>query len=156
MGGTKTDLAILSRTTGPRRPFAQRRYDSAAYNGLADVARSFLDDVGMKVGAVCFAVAGPVMNGAAELTNLRWRIDEASLAAALEVERAWLLNYLVATASAIPLLRPDELHSIKEGEALRGGVLAVIAPGRKAGRANLSCSQRAPGGCRSGLSAGQP
>ena len=92
MGGTKTDLAVVSPARGPRRPLAQRRYSSVAHVSLAQMAESFLDDANMKVEAACFAVAGPVFQGEAQLTNLAWHIDESSLAAQLGVERAWLLN----------------------------------------------------------------
>lgn len=138
MGGTKTDLAVVSPARGARRPLAKRRYSSVAHVSLAEMARSFLDDVNMKVAAACFAVAGPVIQGEAELTNLAWHIDESSLAALLGVERAWLLNDLVAIASAIPLLPPDELYPIKEVESQPGGTVAVLAPGTGLGEAFLT------------------
>ncbi len=137
VGGTKTDLAVVSVEAGPRRPLAKQQYPSTGHAGLAEMAREFLDEAGLTVQAACFDVAGPVMDGAVRLTNLDWDLDEASLAAALHVERAWLLNDLVATASAIPLLEPDELYAIKGGEAREGGVIAVLAPGTGLGEAFL-------------------
>src|ERR671925_518748 len=90
VGGTKTDLAVVSAAGGPRETLARRRYVSAAYPGLAEMAKECLDD------------AGPVMDGQAQLTNLDWRLDERSLTAQLSLEQAWLINDLVAIASAIP------------------------------------------------------
>ena len=83
VGGTKTDLAVVSTVGGPRQPLAKRRYPSADYPGLAEMSREFLDGAGLKVQAASFDVAGPVLHGAAQLTNLTWRLDEASLASAL-------------------------------------------------------------------------
>src|SRR5437899_3731135 len=83
IGGTKTDLAVVSTVGGPRHPLAKRRYPSADYPGLAEMSREFLDEAGLKVRAASFDVAGPVLQGAAQLTNLTWRLDEVSLASAL-------------------------------------------------------------------------
>jgi glucokinase len=138
VGGTKTDLAVVSAATGAREQLARRRYPSSAYPGLAEMALAFLSEVGLEVDAACFDVAGPVMNGTAQLTNLDWDLDQVTLAAALGVDHAWLLNDLVATASAIPLLRPPELHRVKKGEADPGGAIAVLAPGTGLGEAFLT------------------
>lgn len=138
MGGTKTDLAVVSPARGPRRPLAERRYSSVAHVSLAQMAQSFLGGVNVKVEAACFAVAGPVFQGEAQLTNLGWHLDESSLAELLGVERAWLLNDVVAMASAIPLLPPDELYPIKEVESQTGGTIAVLAPGTGLGEAFLT------------------
>jgi glucokinase len=100
--------------------------------------RAFLREVAMAVDAACLDVAGPVIGGEARLTNLPWEISEASLAAALELDKVWLLNDLVATASAIPLLGPNELHLVKEGRPVSGGTIAVLAPGTGLGEAFLT------------------
>jgi glucokinase len=137
VGGTKTDLAIVSTATGPRETLAKRRYPSAGYPGLAEMSREFLAESRLPVQAACFDVAGPVFNGTATLTNLRWQLEESSLAEALGVERVWLINDLVAIGSAIPLLQPEELHEVKGGQAASGGAIAVLAPGTGLGEAFL-------------------
>jgi len=138
VGGTKTDLAVVSVAGGPRRPLVRRRYASSDYPGLAEMTAEFLDAAGLRVRAACIDVAGPVIGGRAQLTNLGWRLDERSLAVELGLDRAWLLNDLVATAGAIPLLHHDELHRVKEGEAEPGGAIAVLAPGTGLGEAFLT------------------
>src|SRR5437588_2073984 len=136
VGGTKTDIAVVSTAGGPRQLLAHRRYLNAEHSGLAEIGRAFLADAGLRVDAACFDVAGPVVAGRAQLTNLDWDLDEATLAVQLGVERAYLINDLVAMASAVPLLSPDELHVVKEGE--RGpGPIAVLAPGTGLGEAFL-------------------
>jgi glucokinase len=137
IGGTKTDLAVVSLARGPREALAKRRYPSADFGGLAEIAKAFLDEVGLKVDAACFDVAGPVLEGHANLTNLTWQIDEVSLAKELGVERVWLINDLVAIASAIPVLKEDELYHIKEGNAVSGGAIAILAPGTGLGEAYM-------------------
>jgi glucokinase len=139
IGGTKTDLAVVSARGGPRERLAYRRYPNREYDCLQDIVRAFSSEFGgLEVGAACFDVAGPVVDGTARLTNLPWRLDEAGLAHDLGLSHAWLVNDLVATAAAVPLLRGDELDVVQEGEALLGGAIAVLAPGTGLGEAFLT------------------
>ena len=39
VGGTKVDLAVVSRERGARQPLAKRRYASASYASLAVISR---------------------------------------------------------------------------------------------------------------------
>jgi glucokinase len=139
IGGTKTDLAVVAAQGGPRQRLAYRRYASRDYARLQDVVGAFRSEfAGLDVGAACFDVAGPVVGGSAQLTNLPWQLDEAGLARDLGLRHVWLVNDLVATAAAVPLLRPDELDVIQAGEPLPGGAIAVLAPGTGLGEAFLT------------------
>jgi glucokinase len=144
VGGTKTDLAVVSRHRGPRERLVQRRYPSREYGGLEDMVRVFLADVDLRVDSACFDVAGPVAAGSAQLTNLPWRLGEADLARALGLRHAWLINDLVATAAAVPLLGPDEVDVVQQGEPLAGSAIAVLAPGTGLGEAFLTFAATAP------------
>jgi len=138
VGGTKTDVAVVSRQGGARRRLAQRRYPSREHAGLEEIVRAFLAETGLTVEAACFDVAGPVVAGNAQLTNLPWRLREGDLANALGLRRVWLINDLVATAAAVPLLLPDEVDAVQAGEPLAGGAIAVLAPGTGLGEAFLT------------------
>jgi glucokinase len=139
IGGTKTDLAVVAAQGGPRQRLAYRRYASRDYERLQDVVRAFRSEfAGLDVQSACFDVAGPVVGGTAQLTNLPWQLEEAGLARDLGLRHAWLVNDLVATAAAVPLLRPDELDVIQAGEPLPGGAIAVLAPGTGLGEAFLT------------------
>jgi glucokinase len=48
------------------------------------------------------------------------------------------LNDLEAIATAVPNLEPDELHTLREGKAVAGGTIAIIAPGTGLGEAFLT------------------
>ena len=84
----------------------------------------------------CIGVAGPVLNDAANMTNLRWRLDARALEQRHGFTRARLLNDLVATALFVPCLGSTSLGDINTG-APRPGPLAVIAPGTGLGEAFL-------------------
>jgi glucokinase len=138
VGGTKTDLGVFTLEAGPRAPLLTGRLPSAQHANLASLARAFLDEHGVEVECACFAVAGPVVGGHAKLINLPWALDEGTLARALGIEAAWLLNDLLATATAVPALTPGDLVTLNVGEPVPGGTIAVIAPGTGLGEAFLT------------------
>lgn len=138
VGGTKTDLAVYAVATGPRSPIITARYPSMQFGSLAALARAFLAAHELEVDFACFDVAGPVAGGHVKLTNLPWELDETELAAELGVRRCWLLNDLLAIASAVPYLVEDDLLSVRGGTTVSGGTVGVIAPGTGLGEAFLT------------------
>ncbi len=138
IGGTKTALAIFSSEAGPRAPLAEATYHSANYPGLDTVAREFLTNTRVTVDRACFGVAGPVLAGRATITNLPWVMDETHLQAALRLSSVRLLNDLEAVAYAVPSLELADLDTLQAGERVRGGAIAIIAPGTGLGEAFLT------------------
>ncbi|HEV2439949.1 MAG TPA: glucokinase [bacterium] len=147
-GGTKTRLALFEAPlrrgarTG-RRGTAVRLIESASFPSgsfptLEAVATAYLNQTGAHPTRAVFGVAGPVVAGRAEITNLPWRISESGLRRALRLRSARLLNDLVATALAVPVLGPRDVRSINRGTAARGGTIGVIAPGTGLGEAFLA------------------
>ena len=137
IGGTKTLLALYSAEQGPRQPVAEAEFASARYDGLENMAEEFLGRQRARARAACFDVAGPVIDGRAQLTNLPWVVEERALCSKLGLDSATLLNDLQAIARAVPHLHPDELRTIKPGRAQPRGARAVIAPGTGLGEAFL-------------------
>ncbi|MCF6291116.1 MAG: glucokinase [Desulfobacterales bacterium] len=138
IGGTKTALAVVSTTIGPREPVVTETFVSTEYPDLESVAAPFLAQVGLSVGHACFGVAGPVAGERADITNLPWRIDARRLAATLRIPRVRLINDLAATAQAIPFLVPSDLMPLSRGQGDPRGAMAVIAPGTGLGEAFLT------------------
>lgn len=138
LGGTKTDLGVYALDAGPRAPLAAGRLMSGDYDGFVPLARAFLAAHGLAVDCASVAVAGPVVDGRARLTNLPWALEEGELARALGVRAAWLLNDLAATATAVPHLGPGDLIALHAGTPVAGGPVAVIAPGTGLGEAFLT------------------
>ncbi len=138
IGGTKTVLGIFSTDAGARRPLVEKSYPSSAYDSLEDIALSFLNEVKLPVESAVFGVAGPVIEGRAEITNLPWVMDERQLAQALGVRSARLLNDLDAIANAVPHLADDDIRTLIPGFAVPRGAVAVIAPGTGLGEAFLT------------------
>jgi glucokinase len=138
IGGTKTDLAVFSRDRGPRSPIAQKRYPSGEYESLEAIAREFLAELDLPVTQACMAVAGPVVNGRAVLTNLPWVVEETTLRDALKLEGVSILNDVQAMANAIPSLGPDEEWTLRSGDPEAGGTIGLVAAGTGLGEAFLT------------------
>jgi glucokinase len=138
IGGTKTDLAIYSRESGPHTPLAQTEVHSADYPSLQAMVVEFLAQVKMSVDVASFDVAGPVIDGHVKTTNLPWVLDEQTLANDLELKAAHLMNDLEAVARAVPALRAADVITINKGEPVSNGPIAVIAPGTGLGESFLT------------------
>lgn len=137
IGGTKTSLAIYSDQAGLRDPLAEATLPSANYPSLEALVQDFLKARDLPLDRASFGVAGPVVAGRAQITNLPWLIDAAELSRALSIPAVRLLNDLTAIAHAVPHLGPDDLHTVHAGSPAAGGALAVIAPGTGLGEAFL-------------------
>lgn len=138
IGGTKTVLAVVSRDAGARAPIVEQTFPSGRYTSLESLVHDFLAAHPHPIDYASFGVAGPVVAGTAEITNLPWQMSEAGLQSALGLRGVRLLNDLESIAYAVPHLSPADVHTINTGVALPGGAIAVIAPGTGLGEAFLT------------------
>jgi glucokinase len=138
IGGTKTELGVYSPEAGLRAPLARGEYTNADYPSPAVIVQEFLARAHQRVTLACFAVAGPVIDGRAKLTNLPWMLDETALARDLQLDAVHLLNDLLAIAHAVPNLEAEDLHTLNAGVPEPRGAVAVIAPGTGLGEAFLT------------------
>jgi glucokinase len=138
IGGTKTNLAIYSPEPPLGEPLAEKTFPSGNYPNLESLVREFLSEVDLKVDRATFGVAGPVVSGRATTTNLPWELEEERLRKALNLSSVHLMNDLEAKAQAIPLLKKRDLHILNQGRPVKGGTIALIAPGTGLGEAFLT------------------
>ena len=138
IGGTKTDLAIYSRESGPHAPLAQVEVHSSDYPSLEAAVAEFLSHTKMSVDVASFDVAGPVIDGHVKATNLPWVMDESSLKTALNLKSVHLMNDLEAVARSVPVLRSTDLITLNHGDPVANGPIAIIAPGTGLGESFLT------------------
>ncbi len=138
VGGTKTNLGIFSADNGWRRPIAEATFKSAAFATLEEMLREFLDQQKLSVSYASLGVAGPVDGGRANVTNLKWALEEGKLRRALNLKSVRLINDLEAIAYCIPSLEKRELKTLNKGSPKPEGPKAVIAPGTGLGEAFLT------------------
>ncbi|MFL6286647.1 MAG: glucokinase [Pyrinomonadaceae bacterium] len=139
IGGTKTNVALFeARGRELGRIVVQQSFPSGGYNSLEAILEDFV--AAYKPDAVtsaCFGVAGPVVRGRVEATNLAWKVSDESLAHALNLHSVQLINDLEATAFGLGELSPEQLYTLNEGEADPSGHRALIAAGTGLGMAGI-------------------
>ncbi|MCK0166600.1 glucokinase [Jannaschia sp. S6380] len=128
VGGTNTRVALAE---GARvRPDTIRRYANREFANLAPVLRRYREDhPGPDPDGACVAVAGPVADGRAELTNLDWSIDTARLLQATGASRGAILNDLQAQGHALGHLPADLCRPVIDVAGMPGASRLVIGVG---------------------------
>jgi glucokinase len=137
IGGTKTNVALFE-VGGGRvgKPLAQHSYPSARFGSLEDILTDFVrHHPQARITHACFGVAGPVVAGHVDATNLTWEVFDYKLAEAVGLPSVRLINDLEATAYGLGELGPEQLYTLNEGEGGRAGHRALIAAGTGLGMA---------------------
>lgn len=129
IGGTNTRVALAE-----GRQLVEgtiRRYRNADFPGLESVLRRYIaDEAGVDPIAACVAVAGPVRDGRATMTNLNWTIDKDTLARATKAETVAILNDLQAQGHALGYIDPANIRNILPGpEVMPNAAKLVVGVG---------------------------
>lgn len=135
VGGTKTLLGRFSVRDGEPVPERVERFASGEHASLEALVAAFLGDTAEPVDAACLGVAGPVVEGRVDATNLPWSVSVDELAARFGWRSASLINDLVATAEGLPALAAREVTELVSGEACEGSAQLVVAAGTGFGAA---------------------
>jgi glucokinase len=137
VGGTKTLIGLFELEGERLRSVREETFQSQDFGGLDEILQRFFEKEGAPaLRGACFGVAGPVVAGRSNTTNLPWQLDESILATELQSPRVKLLNDLEAAAHAMRHLHPTELSVLQPG-LKREGNIAVIAAGTGLGEACL-------------------
>ncbi|MCB9762915.1 MAG: glucokinase [Alphaproteobacteria bacterium] len=134
VGGTNCRMALFQGAT-----IVEQRQVPSRGPGLAHALLPFLQ--GQKPMAACIAVAGPVREGHAALTNHHWVVRQDTLAEAIGCPVV-LVNDFEAAARGVPELAEDGWRALQDG-VVSDGPIAVLGPGTGLGQALLVPS---PGG----------
>ena len=139
VGGTKTSIGLFECQNGRPRSLGVFTYATAAYSSFTDILKRFAHDVGgtLAIDAAAVGVAGPVIAGYAQLTNIVWNVSADEIAAFSGTRRVKLVNDLEAMARSAEVLTPDEIVVLQPGVARADGNGAVIAAGTGLGQACL-------------------
>jgi glucokinase len=142
VGGTNARFALVD-TEGRIRNL--HVFEAKQYASLTDVIADYLKRTmgSRRPPRAVIAVAGPVMDGEIEFTNLDWQVSEGELLAHFEFEAVRLINDFAGQALACPLLTADDLRPL--GPKIRGGSdcpMVVLGAGTGFGVAGLARGDR--------------
>ncbi|WP_425045537.1 glucokinase [Primorskyibacter sp. S87] len=111
VGGTNSRIGLAG--NGVLIAATVRSYRNDDHADFFSVADAFLSETGpLTIDEIAVAVAGPVSEGTARLTNRDWRFDETALSSRLKADRVCLLNDLNALGYATPFLDPGRLDTV--------------------------------------------
>ncbi|MCC7320393.1 MAG: glucokinase [Rubellimicrobium sp.] len=127
IGGTNTRVALARGAT--IEDGSLRHFRNADHPGLEPILAQFVAGTGLRPDACCVAVAGPVQDGRADMTNIAWSMSEDSISRATGAARAVLLNDLQAQGHALGHLAGDRLVTAVEGPLTPGAPMLVVGLG---------------------------
>ncbi len=149
IGGTKTILRLAQQDAdGSITILWQKRYPSGQYDSLTPIVQTFLSEIPSDIQArqaqaihperACFAVAGPVVEGSAKVTNLPWQLSSQQLTQDLNLKQASLINDFSAVGYGLLHLDPGDLHTLHAGRQDPRAPIAVIGAGTGLGQGYLA------------------
>lgn len=136
VGATKTNLALFKLDGESNSVLKENRYSSQQYKSITEITNDFLKDQPQPE-ACCIGVAGPVLNGKVNLTNLPWELDAHEIAKEMELAKVYLINDLEANAYGLAMLTDKDTLVIHKGSEKLPGNAAIIAAGTGLGEAGL-------------------
>ena len=145
IGGTHARFAIARADAGAIALGPETVLKTGDYDGLAEAWRAFAAQSGAPLPPRAgVAIAAPVEGDAIKLTNNKWVLRPATLAAELGVEAIDLVNDFAAVAHAVPVCGDQLVHLCGPDMPLPAeGVVTVVGPGTGLGVAIL---KRGPAG----------
>ena len=127
IGGTNARFALAEPANGRPRLSSFRSLLCQDYPSLQEAIAAYFASHPSepRPTSAVIAVAGPVVDGALNFTNLGWRVSEAELARAFDFQSATLINDYAALAFAAPALNDEDVHHI--GPRVVGRAVSTIA-----------------------------
>jgi glucokinase len=135
IGGTKTRLALYRLADEGHRRIRGKIFSSKQYEGLEMILEEFLGTE-ENVDCASFGVAGPILKGRVNLTNLPWVIDTKTLQKELKLKKVVIVNDLVANAHGLSMLKENDFVTLNVGKERKGNA-ALISAGTGLGEAIL-------------------
>ena len=116
IGGTNTNLALVSHEGGCFKILFSRRYSTQTEISLVAPMERFLGEAseqgfGSTIDVCCVSAAGPVIDGCIRLTNAPWSISASEIAKRFGL-RVHLINDFTAVSYAVALLDPHDREQI--------------------------------------------
>ncbi|MEA5593610.1 glucokinase [Rivularia sp. UHCC 0363] len=139
IGGTKTILRLVEASSKPvLRTLHEERYDSKNFPDLVPIVKQFLAAANSATPQkACFAIAGPVVNNTAKLTNLAWFLDSSRLQEELGIAHVTLINDFAAVGYGILGLEKQDILTLQAGKPDPEAPIGIIGAGTGLGQGFL-------------------
>lgn len=135
IGGTNARFALIGEPgAAPSKPLHLATHDFAS---LEAAVAATIPRLPARPRSLIACAAGPVEDRTVVMTNARWTIDGATVAAAADLEQGLLLNDFEAQALAIPVIEDGWVKPIGPVVASGRGAKLVLGPGTGLGASAL-------------------
>lgn len=141
IGGTNSRFRLCECTNGDIKALFSKTYKSAEHKEFIDLVKLFISDAKVNredIHSACFAVAGPVVNQAIEVTNLPWFIRQDELQQQLNNPNIALLNDFSANAYGVETLTESDIHTLQQGKPEKDALKTIIGAGTGLGVAYIA------------------
>jgi glucokinase len=136
IGATNSRLGLFDIEGERLVRVASQRFENRTYASIDQVLDAFDVDQ-QRITNVCLGIAGPIVAGKANITNLQWDLDVSDLGKRFPGSRVALLNDVEATAYGVLLLTPEDVFTLNSGIADPRQPVALIASGTGLGECIL-------------------
>jgi len=140
IGGTTTRLRLVHGA----ETLDEKDYSSKDYPDLNSILDNFIKaNSPVDLQSACLAVAGPVRDGTARVTNLPWEVHESRISEDFAIPRVRIINDFEAIGYALAILPPDDFYELQAGSPDSVGTRALIGAGTGLGVAIVTrCGER--------------
>jgi glucokinase len=134
IGGTHATFALAEITNEGPRIIAEDSLASREFQNFAPLLQTFLDRPGFKplrdrITAACFAVAGPVKDNAAILTNLGWQVEGDAVSEQFKLPKVTLINDFQAAGLGVNYLPSASFTTLQAAEADEEAPAIIVGAG---------------------------
>lgn len=140
IGGTKCRFRFctVERDDAKETLVQEKVFKSQEYGHLTDILREFIGTLKVTIDVVACAVCGPVVDGKANLTNLKWLLDSKKMAQDLGVGMVVLINDFGGNALGVTQLTKENCIVFNDVPATPGAPIGIIGAGTGLGEAFLT------------------
>jgi len=136
IGGTKTILALYQQQKDDWVCYKKEVFASAGFDSFDKLLSGFLNaEDGKELQSICIGVAGPVIDGNCNTTNLPWELKSQEIIEQTGADKVCLLNDLEATAWGVLDLADENFVELNKNAKKSTGNIAVLAAGTGLGEA---------------------
>ena len=132
IGGTNTRLQLTDFNRTANKMLFSKKYKGARYQSLSEILNIFISESPIEKNQIkssCIAIAGPVINGEVELTNLPWFITETEIKKTLSIEHVKLINDFESIGYGIETLKEKDIYTLQKGSFSKSFPIAYIGAG---------------------------
>ncbi len=140
IGGTSTRLRLVHGA----ETLDEKDYSSQNYPDLNSILDNFIKaNSPIDLQSACLAVAGPVREGKARVTNLPWEVHENLISKDFAIPHVRIINDFEAIGYALAKLQPNDFYELQAGSPDSVGTRALIGAGTGLGVAIVTrCGER--------------